>query len=111
MTPKELQRVASFFWTSFWAALLAWGLPGIGFLATGLAWQKRHLPAFREQKTKIEINRAHWVIRIGLMLGTEPPRNPAGENLFSATYTLPMSAQQPYHLATGPRSKIAGVHP
>jgi hypothetical protein len=28
---------AGFFWTTFfWAGLTAWGLPGIGFLATGL---------------------------------------------------------------------------
>src|ERR1700761_1275621 len=37
---------AGVFWTTFfWVGLVAWGLPGIGFLATVyLAWQKRHLP-------------------------------------------------------------------
>jgi hypothetical protein len=37
---------AGFFWTTFFCAgLTAWGLPGIGFLATGLVgMEQRHLP-------------------------------------------------------------------
>ena len=35
---------AGFFWTTFfWASLTGWGLPGIGFLATGsVGMEKRH---------------------------------------------------------------------
>jgi hypothetical protein len=37
---------AGLFWTTvFWAGLTAWGLLGIGFLATGLVGMaKKHLP-------------------------------------------------------------------
>jgi len=55
-------------------------------------------------------------MRIEFVLDTEPHRRPIHAGTMRIcfrppTTASPLSAQRPFHLATGPRSKIAGAHP